>query len=520
MMDVPSRWIYAGGVQWRWTIALLTGLVLSLVPVSNGAVCAATFQEGDDAWRASLVVMARFRKQSAPPIQAMRFWENRQSDYVANPIIDPERRSLVRIPQDWSVGVAWDDSGSIATLYTWMDDPLHNEYWAGVWDAGSQSHRWYPAMLQAADSYSQLAVLRVDGLKLPPIRRAAPDAIRIGEAAQWIGWMPDHLRTMRWGTSPTSIRRWNAWLPDGKSRRSRDANDTETLLELGALAECLEPAEAGHYVMVNGAGEFVGFDYRRDVLDDSPSGYAIVWDQTMARVIPELVAGKTPAYGFLGIQPEDSGHRDALDEAEGVEGSLPLKESGIRIQSVVRGMPGDLAGLRDGDRLMAIEGRPVRFREDLFRELSRHAADAEIAIDIQRGEGVLGQVKNLPIRARLSKKHIATRRPGYATNADQGWRGMRVEYATALPPEMMRLSFRVQGGLGPGSLAILDVEPQSAAWNAGLRSGQLINTVAGEIVSTPSEFYEHVSTLRGEAVAFQIISHRERVEEILVKATE
>src|SRR5205814_7785900 len=70
----------------------------------------------------------------------------------------------------------------------------------------------------------------------------------------------------------------------------------------------------------------------------------------------------------------------------------------------------------------------------------------------------------------------------------EAWRGIRVDYATAL--EAAELTGAVSSGaLDPqGCVLVAEVEEKSAAWNAGVRKGMFISHVGGKRVTTPVEF--------------------------------
>jgi S1-C subfamily serine protease len=71
---------------------------------------------------------------------------------------------------------------------------------------------------------------------------------------------------------------------------------------------------------------------------------------------------------------------------------------------------------------------------------------------------------------------------------------LRVEYATAAP------LFREQSrDLDPaGSVGVIGVIPDSAAWKSGLRPGDFISHVGPARVTSPREFYTAAASLEGD----------------------
>ena len=81
-------------------------------------------------------------------------------------------------------------------------------------------------------------------------------------------------------------------------------------------------------------------------------------------------------------------------------------------------------------------------------------------------------------RGRQNDRHRAAR----------AWRGIRVDYATALDAE--RLTQAIESGAydPEGCVLVTEVEPDSDAWQAGVRPGMFISHVGGKRVTTPDEF--------------------------------
>lgn len=70
-----------------------------------------------------------------------------------------------------------------------------------------------------------------------------------------------------------------------------------------------------------------------------------------------------------------------------------------RVGALVPGMPAEAAGLRPGDRIAAVAGKPVSSWMELVTELQRHPGE-EIALDVVRGEGE----KPEPLSIRITPK--------------------------------------------------------------------------------------------------------------------
>ncbi len=70
---------------------------------------------------------------------------------------------------------------------------------------------------------------------------------------------------------------------------------------------------------------------------------------------------------------------------------------GARVRDVLAGTPAALAGLRSGDRIVALDGQPIRSHHDLIDRLDRIPARTKITLSVVRGEDPR-RPRNIPLR--------------------------------------------------------------------------------------------------------------------------
>jgi S1-C subfamily serine protease len=206
------------------------------------------------------------------------------------------------------------------------------------------------------------------------------------------------------------------------------------------------------------------------------AGYAIPVDGVFRRALEALRQGREVEYGFLGIQ---LGTPLAGDAARGPQGT--------RVDRVMPGLPAGRHGLKSGDVIVAVNGTPVRDSDDLVRQLSRLPLETPVKLAVTRGE------RKLEIETPLTKYYVRGKK--IITNPWPAWRGMRIDYATAVQEAY---SFQTGSGIALGEvLAVTEVEKGSPAWDAGLRPGMLLSHVERTPVRTPKEFREAVARKTG-----------------------
>lgn len=464
--------------------------------------CASSAACGDDAWQIlaaveqasvsaieraerSVVAIARVRRHQAP---AARVDQLRLDQLpLGSPFPNAELPdSPDYVPRLFGSGVVISPDGYIVTCGHVLDDPREHDYY--VWlDRQSYAARviGLPAQVQAADPFSDLAVLKIEASNLQAAQFGQSE-LKKGQFVIALGNPQAIARDGRASASWGIISNLNRLAP---SEGVAAENGKDTLHHFGTLIQTDAKLNLGMSggVLVNMQGEVVGLTTALAAATgyEEAAGFAIATDAVFLRVVETLKAGKLPEYGFLGIQPEDL---RAAEKGRGL--------SGARVSVVIPGLPGEQAGLRAEDVIYQVNDQPVANRNDLFRELSRSAAGSQVQLFVHRYRPGRSTPEQLQLPALLSKKPLTGRRPAYALHGPTKWRGLLVDYATAVSSEVMRM------GLGGGrrdavKLAISSVDPDTAAWQVGVRPGDGLRLVAGEAVDNPEDFYRRVAVMEG-----------------------
>ncbi len=451
----------------------------------------------------SVVAIARVRRDQATPLRASELRIPDQLNFAETPD-NPDF-----VPTQFGTGVIVSDNGFIVTCAHVLDDPRRNDYY--VWlDKRVYTARVVssPAKVYAADPFTDLAILRIETEKLTPMTFGDAQSLKKGQFVIALGnpyaIARDGQACASWGIVANLNRVAPAENTDNPGIAAK-----ESLHQFGTLIHTDAKLNMGTSggALINMRGEMIGLTTSLAAVNgyEQAAGFAIAVDETFLRVIESLKAGQLPEFGFLGIQPED---------LRGIDVDRGL--SGARVSVVVPGLPGDQAGLRADDVISQINSLPIRNRNDLFRELSRLPAGAEISLLVSRPR--LGQrtAELLTLKTNLSKKYVSTSRPGYALNGPQKWRGMLVEYATAIPSELTR-GVILNGRRTAPKLAILAVDPDTPAWEAGARPGQGVLAVDGQRLDSPKEF-ETLTQGRDDAVTLQVMRLGDQPENIVIQA--
>ncbi|ODT35113.1 MAG: 2-alkenal reductase [Lautropia sp. SCN 70-15] len=193
------------------------------------------------------------------------------------------------------------------------------------------------AKLVGADPETDLAVLRIDMKDLPAIEFGNADSAKIGDVVLAIGNPFGVGQTVTMG------------IISALGRTQLGINTFENFIQTDAA---INPGNSGG-ALVDSDGRLLGINtaiYSRTG-GSLGIGFAIPVS-TVRQVMDQIVATGSVTRGYIGVEPQDL--TPELAEAF----RLPRREGAI-IAGVMRSGPADRAGVRVGDILVDVDGKPV-----------------------------------------------------------------------------------------------------------------------------------------------------------------
>jgi S1-C subfamily serine protease len=394
------------------------------------------------------------------------------------------------VPSEFATGVVIDREGLVLTNFHVLGDPSENEYWITT-----HARRVYRMKLEVkgGDERSDLAVLKVDessGIpdgEFEPITFGDASKLKKGHIVVALGnpyaIARDGQASASWGLIANLSRKAHTPATDDDAyqvpRSREDDAGYDTLHEHGTLIQTDARLNLGTSggALLNLRGEMIGLTTSRAALAgfEQAAGYAIPVDATFLRVLDALKEGREVEYGLLGIRLE----------------TYKPEPKGARVLHVLATSPAaQQDGLYADDVITQIDGRAIHDADELRLSVTRLAPGTATTLTILR-KGQTLQKRVVLSKYHVRLKQIVTQRPAV-------WRGLRVDYPTAVLPARELLE-RPRGGFAGTCVAVSEkVESGSPADQAGIKLGTLISHVAGTPIETPDDFRRAVAGHTGD----------------------
>ncbi|MFN2305902.1 MAG: PDZ domain-containing protein, partial [Paracoccaceae bacterium] len=195
-------------------------------------------------------------------------------------------------------------------------------------------------------------------------------------------------------------------------------------------------------------------------------------------VVRQLIDNGEVERGFIGVSLQ--GLDDALARALGLEST-----DGAVVTGIEAGAPADAAGIREGDVILSVDGQAAEDPRQVSRIVAGLAPGSDVPVSISRdGE-------QIEITLTLAERN-AERRAESAVPTDDG---EPLGVAVSTVPELVRRNLGLQEG---EAIMIQNVQPGSAAADAGLMRGDVVLSASGADIGSVDDLSRAWATARDE----------------------
>lgn len=309
----------------------------------------------------------------------------------------------------------------------------------------------FKATLIGADEETDLALLKVEASNLPYLTFGNSDNLKVGEWLLAIGnpFGLDHTVT--------------AGILSAKGRNIH-SGPFDNFLQTDAS---INPGNSGG-PLLDMNGQVVGIN-TAIIASGQGIGFAIPSNMA-AKIIDQIKGGKKISRGWIGVTIQD------VDETAAK--ALGLKDArGALVGSAIENEPAHKAGIKDGDVILAVDGKDIDDYSALLRAIADKAPGTTATLTVWRD----GRTMDIKVTLGERKSQASEMRGGKGQK-EQGDNqlGLSVRPLTKVERDKMKIA-------GSDGVMIVDVEADKPAMEADLRPGDVILKANQTPVTSPAE---------------------------------
>lgn len=326
----------------------------------------------------------------------------------------------------------------------------------------------YKGRVIGTDPKTDIAVVKIDAQDLPTIVIGNSETAQIGDYVLAVGDPFDV------GTSVTM------GIVSAKGRSNLGIEDYEDFIQTDAP---INPGNSGG-ALVNDRGELIGINTA--ILangSEGNQGIGFAVPVNVARnVMDQIIKNGHVTRAYLGVMAQEV--TPAIAKAfheQDVRGAL--------VGDVTPDSPASRAGIQKGDILLAIDGKPVNDSAELRMHVSLMQPGTQVAVKVLRN----GEEKTLNVTlAEMPTQQAQNNEPQSTSQGDL--QGISVENLSAGTARQLGLP------AGTTGVVVTNVDPSSAAADAGLQRGDVIQEVNRQPVHNTADFERAIGSSKNQAL--------------------
>jgi serine protease Do len=337
----------------------------------------------------------------------------------------------------------------------------------------------HDAKVIGSDQETDLAVIKIESEKpLPVAKLGNSESMEVGDWVLAVG--------SPFGLSETVT----AGIVSAKGRNIVPNRQFQSFIQTDAA---INPGNSGG-PLVNMAGEVIGINTA--ILTDTNAyagvGFAMP-SNTVVNVYNQLIAPEhRVARGSIGIM-FNAQENPAISRVYG-SGS-----GGVTVSDVTAGSPAERAGIKVGDTIISVDGKPVKNGDDLVSNIASRKPGAKVNLGFVRNGKKQEATVTVADRAKLFAARLGDdEENGEEAAPKESKLGLTVR---AVTPEM---ADRLEIPAGKGVI-VQDIKPSSFADDVGLTRGDVILEINKQPVNSEEDFSRISSSLKsGQDVVFLV----------------
>jgi serine protease Do len=330
------------------------------------------------------------------------------------------------------------------------------------------------ARIVGTDPRTDIAVLKIEGSNFPSLTLADSSKVEIGDIVLAIG--------DPFGVGQTVT----AGIVSATGRGGLGIEQVEDFIQTDAP---INPGNSGG-ALVDDEGHLIGINTA--ILSGNSGG-----NQGIGFAVPinmarhdmnEILAHGKVVNGYLGILPQDV--TPALAKSFNTTDT-----SGALVGEVTPDSPAAHSGLKQGDIIVAVNGQPVEDANQLRSRIGVMDPNSTVTLKVRRNGSMqdvavtLGEFPSKEERASLDN-----------ANSDSSLQGVTVENLTPDTAQELKLPATTKG------VVVDQVSPASAAADAGLKPGDVIQQVNHQSVMNVKEYNQAVGASKKDEPVLLLVN--------------
>jgi serine protease Do len=356
------------------------------------------------------------------------------------------------VPRQQGIG-----SGVIATKDGYILTNNHVVDGADEVKVALQDGREFTAKVIGRDPKTDIAVIKIDAKDLPAVPMADSDKVEVGDVVLAVGNPFGIGQTVTTG------------IVSATGRGGAVGLDYEDFIQTDAA---INPGNSGG-ALVDAEGRLVGINTAILSRSGGNQGIGFAIPVNLARdVMGSLVKDGHVTRGYLGVMIQD------VTPALAKEFKLNDDTHGALVGDVTPKSPAEKAGLKSGDLILEFNGKKVSDSRHLKLEVARIQPGESVPVKILRD----GETKTLDVTVKElpGTEHLA-KNDNHSDEDTGTLNGVAVGDLDNNARQQFDLPNTVKGAV------VTEVDPSSAAAEAGLKPGDVIQEINRKPVKTAEE---------------------------------
>jgi serine protease Do len=335
--------------------------------------------------------------------------------------------------------------------------------------------REFNAKVVGKDPKTDIAVLKIDAKDLPAIPMTDSEQIEVGDLVLAVGNPFGMGQTVTMGMV-SAMGRGNLGL------------EYEDFIQTDAA---INPGNSGG-ALVDAEGRLIGINTAILSRSGGNQGIGFAVPANLARnVMEDLINDGRVVRSFMGVNIQN------LTPVLAKEFGLKDEASGVLVGDVIDRSPAEKAGIKTGDVILEFNGKAVRDSRHLKLQVAQTTPGEIVPVKILRD----GKTRTLEVTVKeLPGSEVASKGTSKHEDSSESLFGVTVGDLDSAARQRFDISSGVKG------VIVMAVEPDSAAYEAGLREGDVIQEINRKPVTSADEAVRLTENLQDKTTLLRVWS--------------